>query len=62
MGGDEFAVLQTIEKDRKDSVIVLADRILAAVTEPYDLDGRKVTIGTSIGITGAAGWRRCRCR
>jgi predicted signal transduction protein with EAL and GGDEF domain len=34
-------------------VILLADSILAAVTEPYDLDGRKVTIGTSIGITWA---------
>ena len=29
----------------------LADRILAAITEPYDLDGRKIVIGTSIGIT-----------
>ncbi len=51
LGGDEFAILKTVERDGEDSVIILANRILAAVTEPYDLDGRKVTIGTSIGIT-----------
>jgi predicted signal transduction protein with EAL and GGDEF domain len=30
---------------------VLANRILSAITEPYDIDGRKIVIGTSIGIT-----------
>jgi len=53
LGGDEFALLQPIEKKRKDAAITLAERILADITEPYELDGRKFTIGTSIGITFA---------
>jgi diguanylate cyclase (GGDEF)-like protein len=53
-GGDEFALLQIVGKDQKDhraSAIALAKRILEAITEPYDLGGRKVVIGVSIGIT-----------
>ena len=47
-GGDEFAILY-----QKDGAIDLANRILATIAEPYDLDSRTVTIGTSIGITSA---------
>jgi diguanylate cyclase (GGDEF)-like protein len=53
-GGDEFVLLQTAQRDQADhrgSAIALADRILAAITQPYDLDGRRVVIGLSIGIT-----------
>jgi diguanylate cyclase (GGDEF)-like protein len=53
-GGDEFALLLTVEanqKDQKGSAIALANRILRTITEPYDLDGRKIVIGVSIGIT-----------
>jgi diguanylate cyclase (GGDEF)-like protein len=50
LGGDEFAVLQAPAKDQKDSVVALAERIRAAITKPYDLDGRKFTLETSIGI------------
>jgi diguanylate cyclase (GGDEF)-like protein len=50
-GGDEFAVLHKVGPHHKDSALLLASRILAAITEPYDLEGREVTIGTSIGIT-----------
>ena len=49
-GGDEFAVLQAPCKDQKAGAIALADRILAAVTEPYDFNGRKLILETSIGI------------
>jgi predicted signal transduction protein with EAL and GGDEF domain len=49
-GGDEFAVLQAPCKDQKAGAIALSDRILAAVTEPYDLNGRKLILETSIGI------------
>ncbi len=52
-GGDEFAVLHRTGTHRPDSATELADRITATVTEPYDLDGRRVTVGTSIGITFA---------
>src|SRR5215467_7695560 len=50
LGGDEFAILQTVESEQKDCAIVLANRILQALTEPYNLDGYNVAIGTSIGI------------
>ncbi len=49
-GGDEFAVLQAPCKDQKAGVIALSDRVLAAVTEPYDFNGRKLILETSIGI------------
>ena len=37
--------------NQRDQATVLANRILSAITEPYDIDGRKIVIGTSIGIT-----------
>jgi diguanylate cyclase (GGDEF)-like protein len=49
-GGDEFAILQTLAADHKEGAVALANRVLAAVNEPYDLDGHKLAIGTSIGI------------
>jgi diguanylate cyclase (GGDEF)-like protein len=49
-GGDEFAVLQTLPADQREGAVALANHILAAVNEPYDLDGHKVSIGASIGI------------
>src|SRR5262249_16067652 len=52
-GGDEFAILHGSGGGRRDAAIALADGLLAIITEPYDLDGRRVTIGTSIGITFA---------
>ncbi len=56
-GGDEFALLHTIEDGGPDgdvhteSVAVLAQRILETVTRPYDIGGRKIVIGMSIGLT-----------
>jgi diguanylate cyclase (GGDEF)-like protein len=49
-GGDEFAVLQTLAADQKEGAVTLATRILAAINEPYDLEGYKASIGASIGI------------
>jgi predicted signal transduction protein with EAL and GGDEF domain len=53
LGGDEFAILRPIARAQRSQVTGLADRILVAITEPYDLDGRRFTIETSIGITFA---------
>jgi diguanylate cyclase (GGDEF)-like protein len=50
LGGDEFAVLQAPEKDQRDGVIALSNRILRSITEPLDLDGHKITLETSIGV------------
>ena len=52
-GGDEFAVLYQADVPQKDAAVELACKIIAALTEPYELDGRKITIGTSVGITSA---------
>lgn len=52
LGGDEFAILQATT-DHDDDAEVLAIRILEAVSAPYDLDGKRAVIGTSIGIAMA---------
>ncbi len=49
LGGDEFAIVQAEVQDAKDAR-VLAARILEAISAPYELDGHRATIGTSIGI------------
>jgi diguanylate cyclase (GGDEF)-like protein len=50
LGGDEFAILQSGEAHLRDSAIMLAVRINEVVARPFELEGRRVTIGTSIGI------------
>jgi diguanylate cyclase (GGDEF)-like protein/PAS domain S-box-containing protein len=53
MGGDEFAVLlQGVGAGIRASRV--ADRILAKLDAPINLDGRAVTPGASIGITSGA--------
>ncbi|MGE3066534.1 MAG: PAS-domain containing protein [Hyphomicrobiaceae bacterium] len=49
MGGDEFAVVQTGISHPADATR-LADRIIAEVAAPYEIDGHNAVIGTSIGI------------
>jgi diguanylate cyclase (GGDEF)-like protein len=51
LGGDEFAILVSLPDGRKDTATSLAGRILSVVTEPYELDKRRFTIETSVGIT-----------
>ena len=49
MGGDEFAVLQPLQA--VDDAEHLAQRILSAVSEPYELGTLTCTIGLSIGVS-----------
>lgn len=49
VGGDEFVVIQTGSGRREDAVR-LAQRLIAAMSLPIDLDGRSAGIGLSIGI------------
>jgi predicted signal transduction protein with EAL and GGDEF domain len=49
LGGDEFAVLLEDLVSEREAVRV-AERIIAALSEPIELADREVTIGTSIGI------------
>ncbi len=48
-GGDEFAIVQTQIETPKDATS-LADRIVEALSAPFELDGNQVVIGVSIGI------------
>jgi diguanylate cyclase (GGDEF)-like protein/PAS domain S-box-containing protein len=51
LGGDEFAILETITgNNQRESAIVMANRLLQAVSIPYDLDNHQINIGTSIGV------------
>ena len=49
VGGDEFVVVQTLISQPGDAA-ALAERIMVEIALPYDLDGRAVSIDTSIGI------------
>jgi diguanylate cyclase (GGDEF)-like protein len=48
MGGDEFAIVIKDAQSRK-MVETLADRVIAAIAEPYHIDKAEIRIGVSIG-------------
>ena len=48
MGGDEFAIVVPDAQSRR-AVEKLADRIIAAIKEPYVIDQTEIRIGVSIG-------------
>jgi diguanylate cyclase (GGDEF)-like protein/PAS domain S-box-containing protein len=54
LGGDEFAVLQGAASSL-DAVSTLCEQLIAAISEPYELEGHLVAIGASIGIALAPG-------
>ena len=49
LGGDEFKVVLPGPTERS-RLCLLADAIIASVSQPYLIDGTQVVIGTSIGI------------
>jgi diguanylate cyclase (GGDEF)-like protein len=49
MGGDEFVVVQ-VPIATAAAATLLAQRIITAISEPFDLDGHQAVIGTSVGI------------
>ncbi len=54
LGGDEFAVIQPIASG-PNAAGELANRLIALVAAPYDVQGNEVVIGASIGIALAPG-------
>lgn len=48
-GGDEFIVALTDIDDEKDAALI-ADKVLAAITSPFLLEGTEIILGVSIGI------------
>ena len=53
LGGDEFAIIQTGEADQENGAVELANKIIMAVSEPYEIVGNKVQVGVSIGVAFA---------
>jgi diguanylate cyclase (GGDEF)-like protein/PAS domain S-box-containing protein len=49
LGGDEFALIQT-NLHREADAVALAERLVAALQEPFELQGHHIVIGASIGI------------
>jgi diguanylate cyclase (GGDEF)-like protein len=49
LGGDEFAIIQ-VGLNSSEEAELLAGRIIDVLCQPFDIDGRKVVAGTSIGI------------
>ena len=49
LGGDEFAILQMMPRDRNET-LALAQRLVDAIDQPYDLEGRRISSSISLGI------------
>ena len=49
LGGDEFKVVVPGRIDR-DRLGALAQEVIAALSQPYSIDGQRVVIGASLGI------------
>ena len=50
LSGDEFAIVQTL-LDQPSDAADLALRVREAIHEPFDLNGHRVTVDTSVGIS-----------
>ena len=53
VGGDGFAVLTSGHKDTLDTNAI-AQRIIVALSEPFDVGGNQLDVGTTIGIARAS--------
>ncbi|NOJ46738.1 sensor domain-containing protein [Bradyrhizobium archetypum] len=54
MGGDEFVIVQAAIADPAEATS-LAQRVIDALSEPYDIDDQQAVIGVSIGISVGPG-------
>jgi diguanylate cyclase (GGDEF)-like protein/PAS domain S-box-containing protein len=50
LGGDEFVMLLP-GADNADAAAIVARKIIDVLSRSFELDGRKITIGASVGIT-----------
>ena len=49
VGGDEFTLIQ-LGVHAPEQAVALAERLIHDLTQPFDLDGRDVQIGASVGV------------
>ena len=69
LGGDEFTILMPGEGS-PDVLQSLADRLSASIAEPFEIDGKSVRVGLTVGVAvfptdgadGAGAAWQCRCR
>jgi diguanylate cyclase (GGDEF)-like protein len=54
LGGDEFAIIQ-LATNQPGGVELLANRIVAAFRNPFEIDGHQIMVGTSVGVAMAPG-------
>lgn len=50
LGGDEFAIIQA-GFARPENVAILASRLIASLSRPFNIDGHEILISASAGIT-----------
>ena len=50
LSGDEFAVIQ-VGLNQPEGSTTLAERLIKSISQPFNIDGQKVLIGASIGIS-----------
>lgn len=50
LGGDEFAIIQAAGV-QPHAATAMALRLIEAISQPYDVQGHRIVIGTSVGIT-----------
>jgi len=56
LGGDEFVVCcRDLDGPGSAHPLLLAERLLEELSEPYDVHGHEMLVGASIGIAGASG-------
>nr|WP_314527334.1 bifunctional diguanylate cyclase/phosphodiesterase [uncultured Pseudomonas sp.] len=51
LGGDEFAIIVTANSNAKERAERLANSLIRQLDTVFDLDGRKVSVGASIGLS-----------
>jgi len=49
LGGDEFAIIAT-NLDQKNSASIAAEKVLASLSQPFDISGHHIETSASIGI------------
>jgi len=54
MGGDEFVIVQSAISEPSEATL-LAERVIAAIAEPFEIDGHQFAVGTSVGIAVSPG-------
>lgn len=58
LGGDEFAIIVTANSNAKERAERLSNSLIRQLDTVFDLDGRKVSVGASIGLSTCPGLDR----